>query len=97
MKRLRAKKNCELVLVPHNLANKFQPLDININQAAKEFISDKFNAWYANRVSKNLPNKVAPGDVKVFLRLNDLKPLHVRWIVETCNNLKHQNDSIIKG
>ena len=50
MKWLCAKNNCELVIVPHNLTNKFQPLDISINQSAKKFISNKFNAWYADRV-----------------------------------------------
>ena len=40
MKRLCAKNNCELVIVPHNLTNKFQPLDISINQSAKKFISN---------------------------------------------------------
>ena len=44
MKRLCAKNKCELVIVPHNLTNKFQPLDISINQSAKKFISNKFNA-----------------------------------------------------
>ena len=97
MKRLYLKNNCELVIVPHNVTNKFQPLDISINQSAKKFISNKFNAWYADRVSKQLSNGVAPGDVKVSLKLSDLKPLHARWIVETYNHLKHQNDSIIKG
>ena len=48
-------------------------------------------------LAKQLSNKVAPGDVKVSLTLSDLKPLHARWIVETYNHLKHQNDSIIKG
>ena len=43
MKRLCAKNNCELVIVPHNL-----PLDISINQSAKKFISNKFNAWYGD-------------------------------------------------
>ena len=97
MKRLCTKNNCELVIIPDNLTNKFQPLDISINQSAKKFISNKFNAWYADRVSKQLSNGVAPGDVKVSLKLSDLKPLHARWIVETYNHLKHQNDFIIKG
>ena len=96
MKRLCAKNNCELVIVPHNLTNKFQPLDISINQSAKKFISNKFNAWYADRVKKQLSNRVAPGDVKVSLKLSDLKFVHARWIVETHNHLKNQNDSIIK-
>ena len=87
MMRLCAKNNCELVIIPHNLTNKFQPLDISINQSAK-----KFNAWYADRVSKKLLNGVTPGNVKVYPKLSDLKLLHARWIVETYNHLKHQND-----
>ena len=55
------------------------------------------NAWYADRVSKQLSNGVAPGDFKVSLKLSDLKPLHAWWIVEIYNHLKHQNNSIIKG
>ena len=35
MKQLCAKNNCELVLIPRNLTNKFQPLNISINQSAK--------------------------------------------------------------
>ena len=64
IKQLCAKNSCEVVIVPHNLTNKFQLLDISINQSANKFISNKFNAWYADRVSKQLSNGVAPGDVK---------------------------------
>ena len=35
IKRLCAENNCELVIVPHDLTNKFQPFDISINQSAK--------------------------------------------------------------
>ena len=31
--------NCALVIVPHNLTNKFQSLDITVNKPAKCFIS----------------------------------------------------------
>ena len=65
MKRLCANNNCELVIVPYNLTNKFQPLDVSINQLAKKWISNKFNACHADRVSKQLSNGVATGDVKV--------------------------------
>ena len=96
MKRLRAKNNCELVIIPHNLTNKFEPLDISINQSAKKFISNKFNAWYADRVSKQMSNEVALGAVKTSLKLSDFKPHHKRFIVETYNHVKHQNYFIIK-
>ena len=34
---------CEVVIVPHNLTNKFQPLDISVNKAAKTFIQNMQN------------------------------------------------------
>ena len=82
MKSFCNKNNCELVIVPHNLTNKFQPLDLTINQKAKKYVSSKFNEWYAERVSKQLMNGKAPGDVKFSLKLSDLKPLHAKWIVD---------------
>ena len=54
IKALCLKNDCELVIVPHNLTIKFQPLDISIDQKAKKFISRKFNIWYAYRVSEQL-------------------------------------------
>ena len=41
MRKLWTKTSCEIIIVPHNLTNKFQPLDIRVNKAAKSFISDK--------------------------------------------------------
>ena len=99
MKRFCAKNNCYW-LEFHTISqrrNKFRPLDISINQSAKKFISSGFNVWYADRVSKQLSNRVAPCNLKVFLKCSDFKPLYVPWIVETYNHLKHQNDSVIKG
>ena len=43
LKELCAKTFCEVVLVPHNLTNKFQLPDISVNKAAKSFISEKYN------------------------------------------------------
>ena len=82
MKSFCNKNNCELVIVPHNLTNKFQPLDLTINQKAKKYVSSKFNEWYAERVSKQLMNGKAPEDVKFSLKLSDLKPLRAKWIVD---------------
>ena len=86
-----------MIIVPYNLTNKFQFLDISVNQAAKKIISNKCNTWYADRVSKQLSNGIMPGDVKVSLKLSDLKPLHAKRIVDTYNHLRKQNNSILKG
>ena len=40
---LSEKHMCHLVIFPHNLTNKFQPLDITVNKPVKSFISNKYN------------------------------------------------------
>ena len=79
------------------IMDKFQPLDLTINQKAKKYVSSKFNEWYAERVSKQLMNGKAPGDVKISLKLSDLNPLHAKWIVEMYGYLKQQKESVVKG
>ena len=48
-------------------------------------------------LANNCQTEFAPGDVKVSFKSIDVKPFYARWIVETYNHLKHQNDTIIKG
>ena len=50
MKDLGLKKNCEIVIVPQNLTNKFEPIGVFVfvNKAAKSFISEKCKTWMAN-------------------------------------------------
>lgn len=62
-----SKNNSELIIVSQKLTNKFEPLDISVNQSTKKVISNKFNSWYADRVSSHLPTGIATGDVKVRL------------------------------
>ena len=90
------KNDCKLVIVPHNLTDKFQPLDISVNQKWKKFISHKFNACYGDRVSEQLKKGVTPGDVKVSMKMSDLKPLPVRWIVDMYTYLKEKKESVLK-
>ena len=97
IKSLCLENNCELVIVPHNLTNKFKALDVTIRQKAKKFVSNQSNKLYAERVSRQLTNRKSPIDVKVSLKLNDLKTLHAKWVVEMYKYLKEQKQSVIKG
>ena len=45
---------CKVVIVPHNLTNKFQSLGISVNKPAKAFISNKYNSWFSKQVSAQL-------------------------------------------
>ena len=69
-----AKNSCEIDIVSHNLTNKFPPLDISVNKVTKSFISDKYNYWSANEVSKQLRAIETAADIKFSL----IKPLHAK-------------------
>ena len=86
IKELCSKNDCELVIVPHNLTIKLQPLEITTKQ--KVFISNKFNTWYGDRANNQLKRGVAPVNVKLSLKMSDIKPLHALWIVEMHGYLK---------
>ena len=106
-----AESSFEIVIISHNLTNKFQSLDISANKAAKSFISGKYNAWLANEVSKQLRAEKAAADVKVslklsvikplhrkwILKLSVIKPLHRKWIVDLYNTLKDDKEMAING
>ena len=65
--KLCGKSNCVLIIGPHNLTNKFQPLDITVNKPAKSFIKDKYNVWYTEQVAKQLNEGKTPADVEVWI------------------------------
>ena len=39
---------------PPNLTDQFQPLDLNVNGFAKQFLKSKFKSSYANEVTKEI-------------------------------------------
>ena len=89
------KNNCALIIVPHNLTNKFQPLDITVNKPAKSFIKDKYNMWYTEQVAKQLNEGKSPADVEVSLNLSEIKPLHAKWIYEMYEYLQGCSDLVL--
>ena len=97
LKELCFKNNCEIVIVPHNLTHKFQPLDISVNKAAKAFIQSRYNKWFSDEVSDQLKSGIVPTDVKISPTLSVLKPLHARWIVELYQYLCNEVEMIRSG
>ena len=92
------KNNCALIIFPHNLINKFQPLDITVNKPAKSFIKDKYkyNIWYTEEVAKQLNEGKAPVK-EVSLNLLEIKPLHAKWFYEMYEYLLGRSDLVLNG
>ena len=97
LRELCSENYCEVVIVLHNLTNKFQPIDISVNKAAKAFIQNMYNEWFSNEVVTQLNRGVDPTEVKITSKLSDLKPLHASWIVDLYEHLKKETGIIIKG
>ena len=77
MRKFYTKNSCKIFIIPHNLTSKFQPLDISVNKVINSFISDNYNSWLANEVSKQLKAEKAAANVKVSLKLSVIKPWEV--------------------
>ena len=97
LKKLCAENNCDVVIVPHNLTNKFQPLDLSVNKTAKSFIQNKYNDWFADQVFTQLQNGKDPTDIKTSSKLSDLKPIHARWIVNWHHHVIKEKEMVARG
>ena len=53
--------NVCVCLLPPNMTNVLQPMDIAVNKSAKEFIKGQFEQWYAEVVIKQLDRKDRDG------------------------------------
>ena len=80
--------NIGFVLVPPNLTNLFQPLDVSVNKASKTVIKNCYSKFYRDEVTRQLTAGVNPHDVKVDVRISILKPLHAKWILEVYNRFQ---------
>ena len=77
--------------------NKFQPLHISVNKAAKTFIQNQYNDWFSNEISVQLKKGIDPAGTKIYSKLSNLKPLHASWIVDLYKLLSDNQEIIANG
>ena len=53
LRKLFAKNSCEIVIILHNITNKFHPLDLSMNKALT-CVSENFNTWVAKEILTQL-------------------------------------------
>lgn len=75
----------------------FQPLDLNVNSHAKEFLKAKFECWYAQQITNQLEGGSSLYDVQVPLKLLVIKTIRAKWLLDLYDHLKNGLDTIIKG
>ena len=70
--------NVDIVFVPANCTDRLQPLDVSVNKAAKNFMRDQFQRWYAEQIQQQVQDNLKN---PVDLRLSIVKPLSAKWFV----------------
>ena len=68
-----------VILIPPNCTDRLQPLDVSVNKAAKEFLHNEFQEWYAQQVCETLQGKEEKQPVD--LHLSVLKSLG-GWVLQ---------------
>ena len=64
LRELCGENNCDVVILPHNLNNKFQPVNLLVKKVAEWVIQNKYNDWFADQVSTQ-QSRTDPTDVKI--------------------------------
>ena len=81
LEKLCSENKCKIVIVPYNLTNKFQPLNISVNKAAKAFVQSQYNNWFSDKVSVQLKKGIDLVDINITSKLSNLNLLHTFCIV----------------
>ena len=77
--------NIQLVKVPPNLTHIYQPLDVTVNGAAKQFMKKKSVEWYAKQIIAEMNKGTAIENIDVKMKLSTMKPLHASWLIQLYN------------
>ena len=82
------KHHGKIVLVPHNMMNYFQSLDLTVNRSCKSLLHDKVEIWYAEQVQAQISKGIAPESVSVDLKISILKPVHAKLVTQYYSHIR---------
>ena len=79
--------NIVIALVPANMTNFLQPLDLTVNGYVKKFMCGKFNASYSLQIENQLDAGKQLQDIDVPFRISLLNSCYAEWLVECYNHM----------
>lgn len=92
---LLSSNNFLVAVVPGNCIDRLQPLDVSVNKSAKDFLRQKFQQWYADKISESLRN--GETEPVVNLGMGVVKPLGAQWLQELYDYMLLHPEVIING
>lgn len=93
--------NAKLVMVPRNMTDHLQPLDLSVNKPAKQYLSNQYSKWYSSQVlSLEEADQLNNDNLKELLKSAvKLRELSAEWTCELYHHfqLASQRQIIING
>ena len=81
--------------VPASCTGELQPLDVAGNDQFKRKIENSFINWHSDELSKGMKLGKAASDVKIYIKLSTIKPIHASWIVAALQQVT--KETLIRG
>ena len=100
--RLLESNNIHVCLLPPNITDVLQPMNVAVNKPAKDFIKRQFEQWYSEEVMKQLDGKdmeylqvaaIQPID----LSMQVMKHVGATWLVEMAEFISDSPQLIVDG
>ena len=80
-----------VVRLPANCMDRLQPLDISVNKTVKEFLREKFNKWYSEKVADQLR---AGGGIQPVA---EMRSIGGQWLVQMFKYIQDNPQIIVNG
>jgi len=85
----------DVVFVPLNCTDQLQPLDLNVNKSAKDYLRGKFQQWYSDKIfdQQEDGSTLQP----VTFPMHVMKPLGAQWLIEFYSYMQDHADIVHSG
>ena len=79
--------NIQYILVPNNMTQLFQVLDLMVNKHYKSYLKRLLLECYAQQIKNQLSFEKKVEEIKIKFRLTILKPLYAKWLADYYNEI----------
>ena len=90
-----------VVKIPANCTGRLQPMDISMNKAAKDFLRQQFNEWYAEQVARQLGESHSNTDQPQAQPMNfssaRMKSVGAKWLVKMYEYIRSNPSIVVNG